>query len=56
MALMVYRYLALEDMEYLLRGHEFVLRTDHRILLYTMNSTDQVEHWFYQIISEFAFR
>ena len=49
-------YKALEDMDYLLRGREFVLRTDHQNLLYMMNSTDQVEHRFYQFISEFTFR
>ena len=48
-------YKALEDMSYLLRGREFTLRTDHRNLLYMMNSTDQVEHRFYQFISEFSF-
>ena len=48
-------YKALEDMEYLLRGREFVLRTDHRNLLYLMSHTDAVEHRFYQFISEFAF-
>ena len=49
-------YKALEDMGYLLRGREFTLRTDHRNLLYMMNSTDQVEHRFYQFISEFDFQ
>jgi len=46
---------ALEDMQYLLRGREFVLRTDHRNLLWLASSADQVEHRFYQFISEFTF-
>ena len=45
----------LEDMQYLLRGREFVLRTDHRNLLYLVGNTDQVEHRMLQFISEFSF-
>ena len=46
----------LEDMQYLLRGREFILRTDHRNLLFLSSHMDQVEHRWYQWISEFSFK
>jgi len=48
-------YIALKELDYLLYGTEFVLRTDHANLLYLKESHDQVEHRFLQTISQFDF-
>jgi hypothetical protein len=49
-------YMALKDAEYLLRGREFVLKTDHDNLRYLTEHTDQVEYRMLQFISEFDFK